>query len=114
MKCRRYNLKRDGGVCPRDARQTVNGTPLCAYHADKRPLELVLDDYGRFRPWITVTVADEGGVCEGRRPVPTHKGEAKFIVNGKAYCQKHAEETVYGEALFDNFLKRLIQIGNIS
>jgi hypothetical protein len=120
MKCQKFATENPLGTCPRKASWTVERLPLCTYHARKIPLVIVLSDYVKWGKWIKVQPIPEGARCKHPRGCK-HKygsdfefdeaGPSEFTVNGgPPLCRYHTELAVWGEALHDNFLSKLISI----
>ena len=108
MRCQRY--RGHEGRCPRKATWLVNDVGLCRNHYERAPLEIVLADLPKFGKWIAVERLTDEPACQHRKPDECRSPHAVLSVNGRPYCQYHAEGAVCGEAMFDNYLKRLITI----
>lgn len=125
MMCEQY--KGDpGGDCPRKAKFTVGQESqpklaLCPYHAHQTPLKLVLSDFVKWGKWIKVDSVTHDSRCQIRRgcehsygnsfKFKDGPGPAVFTVDGgKPLCRYHTEMAVWDEALFGDYLPRLIVI----
>lgn len=120
MKCQRFHDADELGSCARRALYTVEGIPLCTRHAGLRPLQIVLSDPVKWDNWIKVARVPEGQFCQYRSGCLHKHGDgsssdaprpAKFTVaEGPPLCRHHAAKAVWGEALFDTYLSKLIKV----
>jgi hypothetical protein len=72
-------------------------------------MEIVLNDFDRFRHWIDIAPLE--GIpseCQHRQNAKCGSAAARYLVEGKPYCLAHTVDFVYGHFMHDNQAKRLI------